>query len=91
MVGEQRGRGGWARLRGGFDAGARLGEAGHARAVTRKPEERSVSAPQVRTRCRCKLGNCACERSNGARDDNCENCTAREGQNGQYSGSRSKR
>eukprot|EP00965_Chrysotila_dentata_P007592 247259-Pleurochrysis_carterae.AAC.2 len=32
---------------------ARLGEVGHARAVTRKPVERSARAPLARMRCKC--------------------------------------
>eukprot|EP00965_Chrysotila_dentata_P222470 6192992-Pleurochrysis_carterae.AAC.1 len=68
-----------ARLRGGFDAGARLGKVGHARAVTRKAGKRSASAPEVRMECKCKMGNSTCKGRIGARDDNCENCMAREG------------
>eukprot|EP00965_Chrysotila_dentata_P086089 2840779-Pleurochrysis_carterae.AAC.3 len=63
---------------GGSDQRCSAGGDGHARARVPEPGERSVSAPQVRMRCDCNLGNCACERCHGARDDNWKNCTARE-------------
>eukprot|EP00965_Chrysotila_dentata_P019909 659675-Pleurochrysis_carterae.AAC.1 len=76
-LGVSAGEGAAARLRGSSGSGALSDDVDHARYGDPEVGKRSASAPRVRLRCQCMLGNYACECQTATRGNSFKYLTTR--------------